>query len=78
MISLVTHNILKQLDRDDMELIAITSEYILVKWRRDDSYVSWKWVYDNHQYNFSYGIYMPCMSTTETEALMAFAKRISK
>ena len=59
--------LIKQLDQEDKELIAVTDEYILVKWLEDKSYVSWMWYVRDNKFIFECGHYMPCTNATEEQ-----------
>jgi hypothetical protein len=58
----------QQLDNELKELIAIDTEagVILVYWRQDDSYVTWRYSFNGERFNFDLGHYFPA---ERTEAL---------
>jgi hypothetical protein len=51
----------EQLDNELKELIALDDEagIILVYWKQDRSYVSWKYTFNGERFNFDHGRYVP-------------------
>ena len=77
---MLSKELIDQLEAEGKELIAITDQYILVYWRQDKSYVSWRYWHTGKggAYVFEIGHYLPIGSgVTKNEAIKWFAERIN-
>lgn len=77
-------DMMRQLEEEGKELIAVTDEYILVYWHQDKTYVAWKYWHTGDKYAFVYGTYLPLHSdfvdggvVSKNEAIQWFAERIA-
>ena len=77
MIQIVLDEMTDQLFRENKQLIAMTGDYVLVKWISDSSYVSWIWKHNEEGFYFECGQYIPTKGNTEADAIAAFAERIN-